>query len=83
MLTLLISSTPLTKKITLKKCNEGVQATLYNQVYNYLTYVYSYFLWLGGKGSCLSMACRNTCGFLEPPKHFYLYLQAFLVKHAI
>ena len=29
------------------------------------------------------MACRNSCGFLEPPKYFYLYLQAFLVKHAI
>ena len=23
------------------------------------------FLWLGGKGSCLSLACGNSCGFRE------------------
>ena len=47
------------------------------------TYVCNYFLWLGGKGSSLSVACRYSCGSLDPPKYFYLYLQAFLVKHAI
>ena len=38
-------------------------------------------IWLGGKGYCLSVACRNSCGFqinLEPPKYFYP--QAFVDK---
>ena len=39
------------------------------------------FIWLGGKGYRLSVACRNSCGFqinLEPPKYFYP--QAFVDK---
>ena len=36
--------------------NKGVQGTWCKR-YIYHIYIRSYFLWLGGKGDCLSMAC--------------------------